>query len=127
MSPYNGGRVAVRIKPIRTEKDCQEALALIESLWQAKPRTPEGDRLEILTTLVEDYEQRKHPVLPPDPIEAIKFRMEQLGLTNSDLAPYLGGRNRVSEILRRKRSLTVTMLKNLHKKLRIPAESLLAT
>ena len=117
----------MRIKPIRTEKDYQDALNFIEELWHAKPRTTEGDKLEVLTTLVEDYEQKKHPMFPPDPIEAIKFRMEQLQLTNSDLAPYLGGRNRVSEILRRKRSLTVTMLKNLHKKLRIPAESLLAT
>lgn len=116
----------MQIKPIRTEKDYQEALSLIESLWSAKPRTPEGDNLEILTTLVEAYERQKYPVFPPDPIEAIKFRMEQLGLTNSDLAPCLGGRNRVSEILRRKRSLTVTMLKNLHKKLKIPAESLLS-
>lgn len=117
----------MKIKPIRTEKDYQKTLAFIEGLWNAKPRTPAGDDLEILTTLVEAYEQKKFPILPPDPIEAIKFRMEQMNLNPSDLAPYLGGRNRVSEILRRKRSLTVTMLKNLHKKLRIPAESLLAT
>lgn len=116
----------MQIKPIRTEKDYKKALSLIEDLWEAKPHTSEGDKLEIITTLVEAYEQKKHPILPPDPIEAIKFRMEQLGLKNSDLAPCLGGRNRVSEILRRKRSLTVAMLRNLHKKLRIPAESLLA-
>ncbi len=116
----------MNIKPIRTERDYQEALSLIERFWNAKPRTPEGDKLEILTTLVEAYERKRHPVLPPNPIEAIKFRMEQLGLNPADLAPYLGGRNRVSEILSRKRSLTVTMLKNLHWKLKIPAESLLA-
>ena len=117
----------MKIKPIRTDRDYQEALSFIENLWNAKPRTPEGDKLEILTTLVEAYEQKKHPILPPDPIEAVKFRMEQLGLCDADLAPCLGGRNRVSEILHRKRSLTVTMLRNLHQKLKIPAESLLAT
>ena len=117
----------MNIKPIRTEKDYKKALVIIEQLWQAKPHTPEGDKLEILATLVESYERAKYPVLPPNPIEAIKFRMEQLGLKSSDLAPYLGGRNRVSEILRRRRSLTVTMLRNLHQKFKIPAESLLAT
>ena len=117
----------MRIKPIHTDRDYRETLVLIEKLWAAKPGTTEGDDLDILTTLVEAYEQKKYPVFPPNPIAAIKFRMEQLGLKLSDLAPYLGGRNRVSEILRRKRSLTVKMLRNLHQKLRIPAESLLTS
>ena len=119
--------MTVKLKPINHDRDYREALALLEKLWAAKSGTTEGDYLEILTTLVEAYEQKEYPIFPPNPVEAIKFRMEQLGLKLSDLAPYLGGRNRVSEILRRKRSLTVKMLRNLHQKLRIPAESLLTS
>lgn len=114
------------IKPIKTERDYRTALKEIERLWDAKPNTPKGDRLEMLVTLVEAYEQRHYKVEPPDPIEAIKFRMEQLGLKSSDLAKILGGRSRVSEVLNRKRKLTVDMMRSLRKRLDIPAESLLA-
>lgn len=114
------------IKPIKTERDYQKALKEIKRLWDAKPNTPKGDRLEVLVTLVEAYEQKQYKVEPPDPVEAIKFRMEQLGLKASDLAKILGGRSRVSEILSRKRRLTVEMMRSLRKRLDIPAESLLA-
>lgn len=86
--------------------------------------SPEENFLEVLTTLVEEWERRHHPVLPPDPVEAIRFRMEQQGLSAGDLAPLLGGSNRVSEVLGRKRALTVTMIRNLHRALGIPAEVL---
>ncbi len=88
------------IRPIKTERDCHKALKEIERLWDAKPNTPKSDRLDVLVTLVEAYEQRHYKVEPPDPIEAIKFRMEQLGLKPSDLAKILGGRSRVSEVLK---------------------------
>ncbi len=114
------------IKPIKTERDYRTALKEIERLWDAKPNTPKGDRLEVLVTLVEAYEQKHYKVEPPDPVEAIKFRMEQLGLKSSDLAKILGGRSRVSEVLNRKRKLTVEMMRSLRKRLDIPAESLLA-
>ena len=114
------------IKPIKTERDYQNALKQIEKLWDAKPNTPKGDRLEVLVTLVEAYEQKHYKTEPPDAIEAIKFRMEQLGLKQSDLAKYLGGRSRASEVLNRKRKLTVDMMRSLRKHLAIPAESLLA-
>jgi HTH-type transcriptional regulator/antitoxin HigA len=114
------------IKPIKTERDHQKALKEIEKLWGAGPNTAKGDRLEVLITLVEAYEQKHHRIEPPDPIEAIKFRMEQLDLKPSDLADILGGRNRVSEVLNKKRKLTVEMMRSLRKRLAIPAESLLA-
>jgi HTH-type transcriptional regulator / antitoxin HigA len=95
----------------QTERDYQKALKEIEKLWDAKPNTPKGDRLEVLVTLVEAYEQKHHRIDPPDPIEAIKFRMEQLELKPSDLADILGGRNRVSEVLNKKRKLTVEMMR----------------
>ena len=117
----------MKIKPIKNQKDYKSALKRIELLWDAKPNTPHGDELEILATLVEAYEDKKFPIIPPDPIEAIKFRMEQLGLKRADLAVYLGGRNRVTEVLQGKRNLTVKMLVVLHKELHIPAESLLAS
>ena len=114
------------IKPIKTERDYRNALKEVERLWDAKPNTPKGDRLDVVVTLVEAYEQRHYKIPPPDPIEAIKFRMEQLGLKPSDLAKILGGRSRVSEILNKKRKLTVDMMRSLRKHLDIPAESLLA-
>jgi HTH-type transcriptional regulator/antitoxin HigA len=114
------------IKPIKTERDYHKALKEIEKLWDAKPNTSKGDRLDVLVTLVEAYEQRHHKVEPPDPVEAIKFRMEQLGLKPADLTEILGGRNRVSEVLNKKRKLTVEMMRSLRKHLAIPAESLLA-
>ena len=116
----------MKVQPIKNEQDHKAALQEIDRLWDAKPNTPEGDRLDLWVTLVEAYEAKHHVVLPPDPIEAIKFRMEQLSLSKSDIAPYLGGRSRVSEVLGRKRSLSVSMMKRLHKELHIPADSLLA-
>ena len=113
------------IKPIKTNKDYKTALKLIKNLWDAKPNTKNGDLLDVLTTLVEVYEKKVYPIDPPDPIEAIKFRMEQLGLSKTDIAPYLGGRNRVSEVLHKKRNLTISMIKNSHNKLNIPYESLI--
>ena len=116
----------MEIRPIKNSKDYNNALKDIDKLWNANPNTREGDMLEVLVTLVEAYEEKKYKIDPPDPIEAIKFRMEQLGLQQSDLAEVLGGRNRVSEILNRKRNLTANMMRQLHKKFNVPAESLLA-
>lgn len=113
------------IKPIKNNKDYRRAIKRIDKIWDAKKNTPKGDELDILITLVEKYEDEKYPIPPPDPVEAIKFRMEQEGLKNKDLAPYLGGRNRVSEILHRKRDLTVKMIRSLYQNLKIPAESLI--
>jgi HTH-type transcriptional regulator / antitoxin HigA len=113
------------IKPIKTERDYQNALREIEKLWDAKPNTPMGDRLDVLVTLVEAYEQKHYKIEPPDPIEAIKFRMDQLDLKPADLAKILGGRNRVSEVLNKKRKLTVEMMRALRKHLGVPADSLL--
>ncbi|HTA75798.1 MAG TPA: transcriptional regulator [bacterium] len=115
----------MKIKVIKNEKDHEAALKVIETLWNAKPNTPQGDTLDLLTTLVESYEDKKYEMLPPHPLEAIKFRMEQEGLDNSDLAKILGGRNRVSEIFGGKRHLTIQMMRALNQKLHIPAESLL--
>jgi HTH-type transcriptional regulator/antitoxin HigA len=117
----------MNIKPIKTKSDHRMALEDIQKLFNAEPGTPEGDRLEVLTTLVEAYEKVHYPIDPPDPVEAIKFRMEQQGLKNRDLAPLMGGKNRVSEVLCRKRPLSLKMIKNLHENLRIPYESLLST
>lgn len=115
----------MEIKPIKTQKDYGEALGRIEELWDSKPNSSDSDELDILATLVEVYESKHFEIDSPDPIEAIKFRMEQLGLKQTDLAEYMGGKNRVSEVLNRKRALTVKMIKNLNKHLNIPAESLL--
>jgi HTH-type transcriptional regulator/antitoxin HigA len=116
----------MNIKPIKTERDYQSALKEIDKLWDAKPNTPRGDKLEILATLVEAYEQKHYPIGPPDPIEAIKFRMGQMGLTQSDLAEAMGGKNRVSEVLNRKRNLTMKMARELYKRFNIPADSLMS-
>jgi HTH-type transcriptional regulator/antitoxin HigA len=116
----------MNIKVIKTESQHREALKKIEKLWGARSGTPQGDLLEVLVTLVESYEDKRHAILPPDPIQAILFRMEQEGLKNSDLAKIVGGRNRASEILHKKRGLSVEMIRNLHRKLRIPVESLIA-
>jgi HTH-type transcriptional regulator/antitoxin HigA len=113
------------LKPIRTEADYNAALAEIERLWGAKSGTPEGDRLDILATLVDAYENQHHPIDPPDPIEAIKFRMEQQGLTRKDLEGILGTRTRVAEVLNRRRGLSINMIRRLHEKLGIPAEVLI--
>lgn len=116
----------MNIKPIKSERDYKTALARIDSIWDAEPDTKKGDELAVLAILVENYEAEKYRMLPPDPIEAIKFRMEQSGMKKTDLAPYLGGRNRSTEILGRRRSLSVRMLRSLHNDLHIPAASLLA-
>ena len=116
----------VEVKPIRTEADCDEALKLVESLWRAKPATPEGDRLEVLLTLVEAYEAKHYPVAPPDPVDAILFRLEQEGLTRADLEDCIGPRGRVSEVLSRRRPLSIGMIRKLHARFKIPAEVLIA-
>ena len=115
----------MNIKPIKSENDHKSALAEIEKLWSAKKGTSRGDRLDILTTLVEAWEDRHHRIDPPDPIEAILFRMDQEGLTRKDLEPYIGPKQRVSDILTRKRSLSLRMIRNLHAGLGIPAEVLI--
>lgn len=113
------------IRPIKTEADYEAALAEIEALWGAPVDTPEGDRLDVLITLVEAYEAKHHPIAPPDPIEAILFRMEQSGMERKDLEPYLGRSGRVSEVLNRKRPLSVDMIRRLWEGLHIPLESLI--
>ena len=116
------------IQPIRTEVDYKAALRQISTLMAADPDpgTPEGDRLDILTTLVQAYEARHFPIGAPDPVEAIKFRMEQGGLTVKDLEPLIGRSNRVYEVLNHKRPLTLAMIRRLHRSLGIPAEVLIA-
>lgn len=115
----------MEIHPIRNEQDHAAALAKIDQLWDAAPGTPEGDQLEILVTLVEAYEARNHPILPPDPIEAILHHMESQGLSRHELEPYIGSRGRVSEVLNRKRPLSLTMIRNLQRGLGISAELLI--
>lgn len=114
----------MNIKPIKTKKDYEQAMLLLESLFDAKKGTIKGDELEILSLLIEKYEDEKFPIDLPDPIEAIKFRMEQLGLTQTDLADIVGQKSRASEILSRKRKLTLDMIRQLNKKWRIPTEVL---
>ncbi len=112
------------IKPIKTGQDYNMTLSKIEGLMVAKPNTPQMDKLEVLTTLVEVYEEQHYAINAPDPIEAIKFRMEQEGLKQKDLVSIVGSKSRVSEILNKKRKLTIEMIRNLHKQLHIPIESL---
>ena len=116
----------MNIRPIKTENDYNTALLRIEEIWRAKKDSPEGDELDLLVTLVESYEMKYYPIAPPDPIDAIKFRMEQMGMSNADMVKYLGSQSRVSEILNRKRKLTLSMVKSLYKGLKIPADILLA-
>jgi HTH-type transcriptional regulator/antitoxin HigA len=115
----------MNIKPIRTDKDYEEALQRVELLMDAKEGTVEFDELEILSTLIENYEAKHFGIDIPDPIEAIKFRMEQEGLKQKDVAELFGNRVRVSEVLNKKRRLTLDMVRNLHDKLKIPYDSLL--
>jgi HTH-type transcriptional regulator/antitoxin HigA len=117
--------MATEIKPIRNDTDHRVALKEIERLWGAKPGSAEDDRLDVLVTLVHAYEEASHPIDPPDPIEAIKFRMEQQGLTRRDLEPIIGSRTRIAEVLNRKRGLSIGMIRRLHDKLGIPAEVLI--
>jgi len=114
----------MNIKPIKTEQDYTNTLNKIESLMDAKPDTVQMDELEVLTTLVEAYEEQHYQIEAPDPIEAIKFRMEQEGLKQKDLITIVGSKSRVSEILNKKRKLTIEMIRNLHNQLHIPIESL---
>ena len=115
----------MEIKPIRTEDDYRATLREIESLMTAEPGTPEGERLDVLVTLVEAYERKSFPLDLPDPVEAIKFVMDQRGLTVRDLEPMIGRSSRVYEVLSYKRPLTLRMIWKLHKDLGIPAESLI--
>ncbi len=115
----------MEIKPIKTKADYRSALKEIETLMAAETDTPEGERLDVLVTLVEAYENRHYRFDLPDPVEAIKFRMEQRGMTPKDLVPMIGRINRVYEILSRKRPLTLAMIQRLHDELGIPAESLI--
>jgi HTH-type transcriptional regulator / antitoxin HigA len=113
------------LKPIRSKKDHEAALKEVERLWGAKLGTQAGDRLDVLATLIDVYEAAHYPLDPPDPIEAIKFRMEQQGLSRKDLEPLIGTRTRVAEVLNRRRSLSIGMIRRLHKKLGISAEVLI--
>jgi len=113
------------LKPIRTEADYQAALAEAARLWGARSGTPAGDRLDVLATLIDAYEAEHDPMDPPDPIEAIKFRMEQQGLNRRDLEPIIGTRTRVAEVLNRKRGLSIGMIRRLHAALGIPADVLI--
>ena len=113
------------LKPIRTKVDYEKALAEVERLWGAKSGTPKGDRLEVLATLIDAYETEHYWMDLPDPVEAIKFRMEQQGLSRKDMEPLIGTRTRVAEVLNRKRSLSIGMIRRLHARLGISAEVLI--
>jgi HTH-type transcriptional regulator/antitoxin HigA len=117
--------MASDLKPIRSKADHKRALTEVERLWGAKLGTPDGDRLDILATLIDAYEAEHYPMDPPDPIEAIKFRMESQGLTRKDLEPMIGTRTRVAEVLNRKRNLSIGMIRELHDQLGISAEVLI--
>lgn len=113
------------VKPIRTEADYEAAMAAVERLWGAASGTPEGDRLDVVATLIDAYEAKHHAIDAPDPIEAIMFRMEQQGLTRKDLEEIIGTRTRIAEVLNRKRGLSIAMIRRLHERLGIPAEVLI--
>ena len=118
-------RFKMNIFPIRTEDDYDAVLKRIDQLMNAELGTPEGDELDILVTLVEAYEAKHYPIPACDPIEAIKFRMEQMGLVAKDLTSIIGSRSKVSEVLNRKRQLSISMIRNLHAQLHLPFESLI--
>jgi HTH-type transcriptional regulator/antitoxin HigA len=126
-SGYGTIENTMKIAPIKMKRDYDRALRRIEQLMDAKPGTKNGDELDVLTTLVEAYEAKHHVIYPPNPVEAIKFRMDQLGMTRKDLEAMLGGRGRVSEILTKKRGLSLEMIRRLHRELQIPLESLVGT
>src|SRR3954471_17577113 len=117
--------MAAEVRPIRTKRDYEAALREVERLWGAKTGTSSGDRLDVLATLIDAYEAEHFPMDPPDPIEAIKFRMEQQGLTRKDLEPLIGTRTRVAEVLNRRRALSIGMIRRLHEVLGISAEVLI--
>ena len=110
----------MKLKPIKNDRELNRALKRIDELWGAKSGTPKGDELDVLMLLVEKYEDEQYAIPASDPIEAIKFLMEQNSLSRKDLEPYIGARGRVSEVLNRKRDLTLAMIKKLHKGLNIP-------
>ncbi len=114
----------MNIKPIKKQKDYKEALEKVEKLWDAKPNTKAGDEFDILTILVEKYENDNYNILPPDPVEVIKFRMEQMNLKQKDIAKMIGA-NRVSEVLNRKRKLSLSMIRAFHVNLNIPTDLLI--
>jgi HTH-type transcriptional regulator/antitoxin HigA len=114
----------MNIKPIKTKKDYEQAMVRLENIFDAKKGTPKGDELEILSLLIEKYEDEKFPIDLPDPVEAIKFRMEQMGMTQTDLANIVGQKSRASEILNRKRKLSLDMIRQLHQQWHIPTEVL---
>jgi HTH-type transcriptional regulator/antitoxin HigA len=115
----------MEIRPIKNEDDYKVTLNEVERLFEAAPDTADGDRLDVLTTLLEVYEKNHYSIPSPDPVEAIKYWMESRGITRQDLAPLMGSRARVSEIFNHRRGLTLTMIRNLHDKLGIPAEALI--
>jgi HTH-type transcriptional regulator/antitoxin HigA len=115
----------MHLKPIKTKADHESALREIERLWGAKEGAPDGDRLDVLTTLVEVYEEARFPIDIPDPIEAIKFRLEQQGADQKALIGIIGNRTRVYEVLRKDRALSLAMIRRLNKQLKIPAEILI--
>ena len=115
----------MNIKPIKTEKDYEAALERLEVIFEAKKGTPKGDELELLGILIDSYENENFPIGFPDPVEAIKFRMEQLGYNQKDLANIVGLKSRASEILNRKRKLSLEMIRQIHEKLNIPTEVLI--
>jgi HTH-type transcriptional regulator/antitoxin HigA len=115
----------MEIKPIKTERDYNRVMKQIDGLMNARANTPDGDRLDVLATLAEAWEEKHHPIDPPDPIEAIRFAMEQRGLSRRDLEPFIGSRARVAEVLNHKRSLTLPMIRRLHIGLGIPADVLI--
>ena len=117
--------MATELKPIRSEADYESALAEVERLWGAGSGTADGDRLDVLATLIEVYEVQHYPMDPPDPITAIEFRMEQEGLSRKDLEPIFGTRSRTSEVLNRRRSLSIEMIRKLHDQLGISADILI--
>jgi len=117
--------MVAELRPIRSKADYEAALAEAERLWGAGIGTPEGDRLDVLATLIDLYEAKQFPIDPPDPVEAILFRMEQQGLTRKDLEPMIGPRNRVADVLNRKRNLSIEMIRQLHEGLGISAEVLI--
>lgn len=113
------------MRPIHTAEDYDNAMQRLEEIFDAVPGTPEGDELEVLGVLIDNYEKEHFPIGLPDPIEAIKFRMEQLGYNNSDLARVVGLKSRASEILNRKRKLSLTMIRRLHEQMNIPTDVLI--
>ena len=116
----------MKVKVIKTEEEYNSALKRFETIFHSSIDSTEGDEAELLALLIENYEEKHYPIDAPDPIEAVKFRMEQMGLNKTDLAAIIGYKSRVSEIFNGKRKLTLTMIRNLHEKLNIPYEALMA-